>query len=133
MTEHELIALHHILAGAGLGRAGAVADHFEHQIVGGQGEYDHHEAALSRRVHETVDRLVQVPLQGEITLGLALLGAPQHGVQLVDGLAGHERAQQRDCRAHHRQIHVKVGTRVAEQRTHIGARQHHRIDLHAVG
>jgi hypothetical protein len=69
----------------------------------------------------------------EIALGLALLGAPQHGVQLVDGLARHERAQQGDGRADHRQIDVKIRTRVAEQRADVGARQHHGIDLHALG
>ena len=111
----------------------AVADHLEHQIVGGQGEHDHDQAALSRRVHETVDGLVQMPLQGEVALGLALLGAAQHRVQFVDGLARHERPQQRDRRAHHRQIDVEVRTRVTEQRTHVSARQHHRVDLHAVG
>ena len=76
--------------------------------------------------------LSKMALQREIALGLALLGAAEHGVQLIDGLARHERAQQRDRGADHRQIDVKVGARIAEQRTDVGARQHHGIDLHAV-
>jgi len=133
VAEHELVALHHVLARAGLGRAEVVADDLEHQLVGGQREHDHHQAALARRMHEAVDGFVQVPLQCKVTLGLALFGAPQHRVQLVDGLARHERAQQRDGGADHRQIHVEVRARVAEQRADIGARQHHGVDLHALG
>ena len=71
-------------------------------------------------------------LQREIAFGLALLGAAQHGVELIDGFARHEGAQQRDRGADHRQIHVKIGARIAEQRTDVGARQHDRIDLHAL-
>ena len=32
----------------------------------------------------------QVPLQREVPLGLALLGAAQHGVEFIDGFARHE-------------------------------------------
>ena len=53
-------------------------------------------------------------LQGKIAFGLALLGAAEHGVELIDRLARHEGAQQRDGGADHRQIHVKIGARVAE-------------------
>jgi hypothetical protein len=34
-------------------------------------------------VNETVDGLVQVPLQREVPLRLALLGAAKHGVDLI--------------------------------------------------
>ena len=132
VPEHELIALDDVGAGGGLRRAEFVADDLEHQIVRRQGKDDHHQAALAGRMHETVDGFVQVPLQREVALGLALLGAAEHGVELIDGFARHEGTQQRDRGADHGQIHVKIGARVAEQRADFGARQHHRIDLHAL-
>ena len=71
--------------------------------------------------------LSQMALQRKVALGLALLGAAQHGVQLVDRLARHEGAQQRDRRADHRQVDVKIGIGVAEQRADVVARQQHRF------
>jgi len=129
VAEHELVALDDLLAGGGLRRAEVIADHLEDEVVRGQREDDHDQAALAGRVHEAVDGFFQVTLQREVAFGLALLGAPQHGIQLIDRLARHEGAQQRDGRADHGQIDVKIGTRVAEQRADFGARQHHGIDL----
>jgi len=83
-------------------------------------------------MNETVDRFVQMALQREVSLGLALLGATQHGVQLVDRFARHEGAQQGDRGADHGQVHMKIGSRVAKQRSHVGARQHNGVDLDAL-
>src|SRR5450631_3808516 len=90
MSEYELVALDDLLARAGLGRTEMVADDLEYQIVRGQGEYDHDETAVARRMNETVDRGAQVALQGEIALRFALLGAAENRIQFVDRLARHE-------------------------------------------
>ena len=66
-------------------------------------------------MHEGVERRVEVAAQREVAFGLALLGATEHGVQLVHGLVRHERAQQGDGGADHRQVDVIVRTREAEQ------------------
>ena len=130
VPEHEFIAIDHVRARGCLGRAEFVANDFEYQIVRGQRKYDHDQAAIAGRMHETVDRFFHVTLQGEVALRLALLGAAEHGIEFIDGLARHEGAQQRDRGANHRQIHVKVAACIAKQRADVGARQHHRVDLH---
>jgi hypothetical protein len=45
--------------------------------------------------------------QCKVTLGLALLGTAEHGVELVHRFVRHEAAQQRDRGAYYRQIDVK--------------------------
>ena len=70
--------------------------------------------------------------QRKIALGLTLFGAAQHGVQLVDGLARHERAQQRDRGTDHRQIDLKVRVGIAELRADVIARQQHGFNLHPI-
>ena len=129
VTEHELITLDDIGPAVGLRRAETVADDLEHEIVGGQRENDHYQAAIARRVHEAVDRGVEMALQREVALALALLGAAEHGVELVDRLARHERAQQRDGRADDRQVDMEIRAGVAEQRADVSHRHHYRIDL----
>src|SRR5271170_4200541 len=77
VTEHELVALHDVRTTVGLRRAETVTDDLEHEVVGGEREHDHYQAAIARRVHEAVDRGVEVALQREVALALALLGAAE--------------------------------------------------------
>src|ERR1700723_2775504 len=79
VTEYELIAFHDVRPTVGLRRAETIADHLEHEVVGGEREHDHHQAAIARRMHEAVDRGVEVALQVEVALALALLGAAEDG------------------------------------------------------
>ena len=90
VAEYEVIPLDDVGTCAGFRGAKMVANHFEHQIVRGQGKHDHDQSAFTGRVDETVDGGVQVPLQSEIALRLALLGTAEHRVQLIDRLARHE-------------------------------------------
>ena len=133
MLEDPLVLFHDFGARRVLRWAEAVADHLEHQVVRGQREDDHHQSALTRRVHEHIEGLAEVAAQGVVTLGLALLGATEDRVELVHGLAGHEGAQQRHGCTHHRQVDVKIGTGKPEQRADVTAGEHHRVDLQPVG
>jgi len=89
-AEYELIAFDDLSARAGLRCAEVVSNHLEYQVVRGQGKYDHDQAAFPGRMDEAVDGGAQVPLQSEISFRLALLGAAENRVQLIDRLAGHE-------------------------------------------
>ena len=88
VPEYELVAFDDIGARGGFRRSEFVTYDLEHQIVRRQRENDHDQAAIAGRMHETVDRFIQVALKCEIALRLALLGAAEDGVELVDGFTG---------------------------------------------
>jgi hypothetical protein len=69
----------------------------------------------------------QMTEQAAVALGLALLRTAKDGIELVDGLARHDRAQPAHHRLDHRQVGVKVGTRKAKQRTQLVVGDHHRV------
>ena len=122
VVEHQPVFLLDLGAGHGLGIGKAVADQLEHHRIAGQGEHRHHHAALAVGVDEG---LVSVPLQMReempVALGLALLGATQHGVELVDRFVRQQGAQEHHRIAHGFQIGVKVAAGVAEQHRNLGA------------
>ena len=133
VAEHEAVAVHDLLARRVLGCPEGVADHLEHEVMRGQREDDHHQALLARSAHEGVDGAVEMAPQREVALGLALLGATEHGVEFVDRLVRHERAQQRDRRPDHRQVDVEVGVGVAELSADLVAREQHVLHFGAGG
>ena len=85
-----------------------VADQLEHDVERRQREADHHEAALARRQHELVVRMLQVPEQLAVALRLALLGATEHREQLADALARQERLQELHDLADMREVDVEI-------------------------
>ncbi len=80
-----------------------------------QGETDHDETALAGRVHEAVGCRAEVPEDLAVALGLALLGAAEHGEQLADGLARQDPLQEQDGVAHTLEVHVEVRAGEAEE------------------
>src|SRR5678815_2461468 len=71
--------------------------------------------------------------QRVVTLGLALLGSAEDRIELIDGIAGHEGAQQRHGGTNHRQVDMEIRASETEQRTDVAAREQHRLDLETVG
>ena len=61
-------------------------------------EAGHDQTALAGRAHEAVGSDAEVAEDLAETLGLALLGAAQHGEELRDGLQRHDRMQEQHAR-----------------------------------
>src|SRR3546814_5003271 len=62
--------------------AKAIADDLEYQRVAGQGEHRHHHAAHAvRGLEALIMAQFQMAEKMPVALGLALLGAAQHGIQ----------------------------------------------------
>ena len=69
--------------------------------------------------------------QRAIAFGLALLGAPEHGVELANGFVRHQRVQEHDGVADARQIGEEIAAREAEQRRDVADLGEHRVGAHA--
>ena len=72
-------------------------------------KHDHHQPLLARRQRELVVRLLQVPEELPEALGLAVLGAAEHGVELAHGLPRQEVLQELHDLADVREVDVEVG------------------------
>ena len=70
---------------------------------------------------------VEVAEEAAVAFGLALLGAAEHGVQLVHGLVRQQRAQEHHRVAHGRQVGLEIAARDAEQLRHVGAPGQYRL------
>ena len=129
-VEDQRILVLHVLVGHGLRVGEFIADHLEYQRVAGQGEYRHDHAGGAFGMHQLF-----VGVAGEMAeeraeaFGLALLGAAQHGVDLVDRLVRQQRAQEYHRVAHRGQVGMEITARIAEELGHVGARGQH--GLHA--
>ena len=131
VLEHQLVLLQHFFAQDVLRVRETVADDLEHHVERGQREADHHQSAVAGRVHESIAALLQVAEQLAIALGLALLGAPEHRVQLAHRFARQDGLQEHDRLADVRQVDVEVRAREAEQDADGGLVHHDRVDQHA--
>ena len=115
VAEDHVVLCHDLLAAQVLDRREAVADHLEDDVGVLEREAGHDEAALAGRAHEAVGRLAEVAEDLAIALGLALLGASEHGEKLGDGLRRHDRVQEQHGVADALEVHVEVGAGEAEQ------------------
>ncbi len=131
VLEHQLVFLQNFLAQDVLRIREAVADDLEHHVERRQRETDHHQPAIARRVHELIRALLQVTEQLAVALGLALLRAAQHRVQLADRLARQDGLEEHDRLADVRQIDVEIRAREAEQDADGAFVHHDRVDQHA--
>ena len=75
--------------------------------------------------------MLEVAEELAVALGLALLGAAQHGEELAHGLARQDHLQELDDLADVREIDVEVRAREAEEHAHGAFVEHHRVDQHA--
>src|SRR3984957_17231366 len=114
VLEDQLVFREDVLAQNVLRISEAVADDLEYDVKGGQGETHHDETALSRSMHEEVTRMLQMPHELAVTLGLALLGPAEHGKELARGLARQHGFQEHDAFGDALEVHVKIGARKAE-------------------
>jgi len=91
--EHQLVFAFDLRATHGLGIGKAVANQFEHQRITGQGKYHHDHAGRAVGMHQLLGGMrLEMAEKRAIAFGLALLGAPEHRVQLVDRLVGEQAA-----------------------------------------
>ncbi|KAG1185322.1 hypothetical protein G6F35_014894 [Rhizopus arrhizus] len=127
-VEHQRVLLFHLLPRHCLGPGKAVADQLEHQRIAGQGEHRHDHARRAFGRHQPFLRmLVEVAEEGAVALGLALLGAAQHGVDLIDRLARQQAAQEHHRIPHRGKVGLEVAARHAEQVGDIAAPGQHGI------
>ena len=127
-VEHQRVLLFHLLSRHRLGPREAVADQLEHQRVTGQGEHRHDHARRAFGGDQPLLRvLAEVAEEGAVALGLALLGASQHRVDLIDGLARQQAAQEHHGIAHRARVGLEVAARHAKQMGDITAPGQHRI------
>ena len=122
---------HHVLAQDVLRIREAVADDLEDDVEGGQREAHHDETALARQRARTGPRVCQMPQELAVALGLALLGAAEHGEQLARPAYAAAWIQEQHGFADALEIHVKVGAREAEHDADVVFGEHDRIDQHA--
>ncbi len=108
-----------------------VADQLEDDVERRQREADHDQAALARCEDEFVVRLLQVAEELAVALGLALLGAPEHGEQFAHALARQDRLQELDDFAHVGEVDMEIRAREAEQHADRAFLEHDRVDHHA--
>ena len=127
VAEDELVLLHDLAAGRGLGRGEAVADHLEDEVVGREGEDHHHHPPLPGRDLEVVVRGLGVGEEGAVELRLAVLVVADRVVELGDGLARHERAEEGDELARSVGVDEEVRAREAEDDRDLVLGQEHGV------
>ena len=134
VVEHEAVLRHDFLAHRVLRKREAVADQLEHERVGRQREHEHDHAAHAVGVHELLVGIgAEVPEEVAVALGLALLGAAEHGIDFVDRLVRQQRVQEHDRVADRGQVGVQVAARVAEDLRDVLALDQHGVGADAVG
>ena len=85
-------------------------------------------------MHELLVRIaLQVAEEMPIALGLALLGATEHGIELVDRLGRQQGAQEHDRVADRGQIRMEIAARIAEHLSDVFVLGQHRIGADAAG
>ncbi len=131
VPEHEVVLGEHVGAQDVLLVRELVADQLEDDVEGGQGEADHHQSLLARGQHELVVRVLQVAEELAVALGLALLGAAEHGVELAHRLARQDVLQELHDLAHVGEVDVEVRAREAEEHADRALVEHDRVDQHA--
>ena len=115
VAEDERVFLHDLGTNAFLRKRELVADQLEHERIRRQRKHCHHHAAFAVGVHEfLVAMRPEVAEEVAVTFGLALLGATEHCVELVDRLVRQDRAQEDHGVADSRQVGLEVAARVAE-------------------
>ncbi len=131
VAEDHVVLRHDLLAAHVLDRGEAVADHLEDDVGVLEREAGHDEAALAGRAHEAVGRRAEVAEDLAEALGLALLGAAEHGEQLRDRLRRHDPVQEQDRVAHALEVDVEVGAGEAEEDRDVRDREHDGVHQHA--
>jgi hypothetical protein len=134
VVEHETVLGYDLFAQHVLGKGEAVADHLEHERIARQGEHQHDHAANAVGMDEVLVRIgSQVAEEVAEALGLALLGAAKHGVDLVDRLVRQQGVQEHYRIPDRGQVRVQVAARVAEDLGDVLALDQHRLGADAVG
>ena len=128
VAEDEVVLAHDLAAGRGLRRRELVPDQLEDEVVRGQGEDEHHHALLPGRCLEPVVRPLHVVEERAVELGLPVARVPDRVVQLADGLARHEAAQERDHLARAVGLDEEVRPREAEDDRCLVLGEQHRVD-----
>ena len=108
MFEHQLILLHDFIARGILGKAEAIANDFEHEVVGGEREYDHDQTAITGRVHKAVLAVGKVASELAIAFGFALSNSTKHGIKFVDGLVWQNRMNEINRAFNRLEINEKI-------------------------
>src|SRR5271169_4416482 len=96
VVENEPVLVEHVLPPRRLRWGERVADDLEYDVVGGKREDEHDHARRAGRLNETVVRRGEMSEKVAVELGLTVLVEPERGVELADGLLGHEGLEEGD-------------------------------------
>jgi len=112
VLEYELVALHDVGAGAGLGAPKWSRNHLENQIMGRQREYDH-DQTRSPGACTKLSMDVFSAFAARSSVRSCLLARPSTVYSSSMDLRGMNERSKRDGRTHDRQIDMEIRTRVA--------------------
>ena len=128
---HQPVLRDHHLARGVLRIAELIANHLEDEVEGLEREHVHHQAGIALRMHEEIAAPAQVIGKAPEAFGLALAQASQHGVELVDGLAGQDRMQELHRADDRGGVREVIGAGVAEDVADLRFLEQHRVDADA--
>ena len=128
---HQPVLRDHHLARGVLRIAELIANHLEDEVEGLEREHVHHQAGIALRMHEEIAAPAQVIGKAPEAFGLALAQASEHGVELVDGLAGKDRMQELHRADDRGRVREVVGAGVAEDVADLRFLEQHRVDADA--
>ena len=126
---HQLVLAHDLLAVGVLRMRDHVLDHLEHVGIRRQREHRHHQPLDAGGDDEVVGRVLQVVQEVAVEERLALLGQPDHRVELRRRLVRQQRAQEVDVRRRRFHVDEEVGAREREQRGHQVRREKRRVEV----
>ena len=133
VTEHQAVFFLDLAPGDVLRVGEPVADHLEHQRIGLGREHRHDHAALAIGAHQAfLGVRLEMAEQVAITFGLALLGATENGVELLDRLVRQQAAEEHDDVGDGGQVDMKIAARIAEQQRDLVDFGDHGIGAHPV-